>query len=547
MKRFRKTSRVRVSSSVIKNSDRQLETSFESASTLTMGSEWETFSENSKLSDLTPSPAQPKYKHRRHPSTSGGPTFLNFERSLSQRELEENGISNDTTKSPRLGIQKPSYDNGVEDKKFHFSSVFKPSLKFTLPPPKVKSIRDDEEESNSTESSSQDDIERFFHKKTAERDSSHKKRISPRSNSSSSYLGGDQTKIFILLIQPSTKKFELIELMFRTSVGTLGDILQLIPSSSTDESLGRQRHRGLCRPTDGVEMRKKSYFALGASKSRRSYRILQGEILIAIPDGYTAYECKELSKPILKHPGLMRLLKREEPLKPVGLIKTKHSENTSSKSRPRKKNVQFEIDIKSVSSATSISQPVNVIPDIASVASNASQRSFFSAFLQNERYYQEMNHHNIEIDTGSVVSVEQVLDKVTFSATKVLVDTIGTMTSVVSKIVAPEDYKISSQNFTRALVKRRGKKASLVDPVASLKVFAAFISFVIGRIIVSAEVLATPMGAKGAIVCAGFFTMLTQLQKQHTPNSLPRLTSTPERRRNKKGHVAQSWRELESF
>jgi len=392
----------------------------------------------------------------------------------------------------------------------------------------MNTIREDDSTVSSS-SHCQDGIERFFHKQTAY--SKH---------------GRNERKIFILLMQPKTKKFELIDVVFASREGTIGDILRLIPSNATDEALGQQRHIGFCRPTDGIEMTDLSCLARG---SKSYYKIKRGEILVAIPKHYSGQQCKQMAISILNHPALSKLLRHANPLstsslnqppKRPPLIHThnythththshkqspKHPHRTSKRNSntPRPKKIHFDIE---PSCFMNSSQPPNRrMSDNrstnASVMSNATGRSYFSSFLENERLYhqQQMKHSHME----DMASVNTILSKVPHAMSQTISHAIGTMSNIVSHIVAPEDSEVENQPHTRAIIHRGNRTPpSHLDPLNSLKVFAAFLSLFLTRhftkpsssssYYVSAQSATAALTTQGTFLVAGVVAMLFQMK-----------------------------------
>ena len=128
----------------------------------------------------------------------------------------------------------------------------------------------------------------------------------------------DTYTIFILVIQPTAKLFELIRVNYHPSTATLGDLLDLVPGNVTEEDLRDQKHIGLCRP-HGSSAASRSLTKLDMTASLMARdgtdaRILCGEVLVAIPEGYTGKEAQILSQHILKIPKMKKLLQRADPL-----------------------------------------------------------------------------------------------------------------------------------------------------------------------------------------------------------------------------------------
>jgi len=126
-------------------------------------------------------------------------------------------------------------------------------------------------------------------------------------------------KIFVLVMQPSSRSFEIISMEYNSLNSTIADLLNLIPTNCSEQSLGCHTYTGFCRPRkSNLASEVLTDFSMKASGSNRDgtcARILCGEILVAIPEGLTCKECQKISKRILKSPQIVKLLSKAEPLK----------------------------------------------------------------------------------------------------------------------------------------------------------------------------------------------------------------------------------------
>ncbi len=150
--------------------------------------------------------------------------------------------------------------------------------------------------------------------------------IAPPPNSSTSriivpYVTPDDTKskysftVFILLIQPTQKIFELVRVNYDPSNATLQHLLDMIPSNSSEEDLSNQTYVGLVRPNASSSSNKSLYnLSVTASVMARDgscARIVCGEVLAAIPKGYTGKETQILARHIMKNPKMIKLLSKK--------------------------------------------------------------------------------------------------------------------------------------------------------------------------------------------------------------------------------------------
>jgi len=98
---------------------------------------------------------------------------------------------------------------------------------------------------------------------------------------------------------------------------TVGDVLDVIPSKATEPTLVAQSLIGLCRRIEDGGGIGTGSVVLTNRNQRASECINSGELLIAIPDGFSAVRCQSLVERILKkQPKIRKLLKRTDPLAP---------------------------------------------------------------------------------------------------------------------------------------------------------------------------------------------------------------------------------------
>lgn len=154
--------------------------------------------------------------------------------------------------------------------------------------------------------------DRFLHHPTA---GEHKLK-SPSANSTSkvTFAADDiklqhqgQHRVFLLLLEPNKKVFELIQVEYAAKTATIGYILSLIKVHASEPALARQKHVGLIRPRDETELTNVNMLAFEG-------RIKHGEVLIPLPKDCRSSKCRRLAKTILKTPNVVKLLSKDEPL-----------------------------------------------------------------------------------------------------------------------------------------------------------------------------------------------------------------------------------------
>lgn len=117
-------------------------------------------------------------------------------------------------------------------------------------------------------------------------------------------------EIFLLLIEPKSKVFELIELSYPRRTTTIAKILKMIPKNVSDPVLSEQKYVGLCRPKKNSEpiTELKALASNSVTSSGPTANICQGDIFIAIPANTSSRQMVHLAKPIVANPHIQNLM-----------------------------------------------------------------------------------------------------------------------------------------------------------------------------------------------------------------------------------------------
>lgn len=99
-------------------------------------------------------------------------------------------------------------------------------------------------------------------------------------------------QIFVLLLDPTSRRFELLQLEFDANKATVGDIQNQIKNSATEKTLRDMEYCGVCDRT-GMEM-------IASMKLLRFCN--GGDVVMAMPKGMNGNETAKLAKPILSDP-----------------------------------------------------------------------------------------------------------------------------------------------------------------------------------------------------------------------------------------------------
>lgn len=149
-------------------------------------------------------------------------------------------------------------------------------------------------------------------------------------------------KVFLLLLAPQSKIFEIIQIFYAPHNSTIGDVLDLIPANATEPALASQSYTGLCRPKDGIHIEPDAMASAAGGPGTGCARILKGEILIAIPEGFSSRSCAKLSTPILANRKVGKLMDRSDPLSKIKKRKKKKRRPSSQRNSKGYKSITVE-------------------------------------------------------------------------------------------------------------------------------------------------------------------------------------------------------------
>jgi hypothetical protein len=105
-------------------------------------------------------------------------------------------------------------------------------------------------------------------------------------------------KVVLLLMDPETRRFELLQLEFDSLKALVSDVLAQIPISVTEDALRKQTYTGIAG-NNGVEMSPTKLLATFCKGN---------EVLVAIPDGLPSSECIRLARPILSDENVVAMV-----------------------------------------------------------------------------------------------------------------------------------------------------------------------------------------------------------------------------------------------
>lgn len=149
----------------------------------------------------------------------------------------------------------------------------------------------------------------------------------PKDGDDATALTTDALQIILLLMDPGTRRFELLQLEFDPSNSAVSDILTQIPLSATEETLRAQNFDCVCS-TDGIEY--------DLSKPLAEY-IDSTSVVIAAPksDTVDARSAAKMAKPILTDPKVAQMLSSAGVSPPL-LLKEPKKESVPAKEEVKK-------------------------------------------------------------------------------------------------------------------------------------------------------------------------------------------------------------------
>lgn len=111
-------------------------------------------------------------------------------------------------------------------------------------------------------------------------------------------FAGPPLLVVVLLMEPKSRRFELLQLEFDSGRATVADVLSQIPVSANDERLKGQKYTGVAS-TDGKAKRPPIMLADFCSDN---------EVIVAVPSGMMATSVARLAQPILGNAQVMDLV-----------------------------------------------------------------------------------------------------------------------------------------------------------------------------------------------------------------------------------------------
>ena len=106
-------------------------------------------------------------------------------------------------------------------------------------------------------------------------------------------------QVVLLLMDPASRRFELLQLEFDSNKALVGDVLRQIQCSATETSLRDMDYAGVC-DREGNEM----------IQSQRLAQFCRGnEVVMAMPNGMSGRETANLARPILNDPKVVDMVR----------------------------------------------------------------------------------------------------------------------------------------------------------------------------------------------------------------------------------------------
>lgn len=106
-------------------------------------------------------------------------------------------------------------------------------------------------------------------------------------------------KVVLLLMDPNSRRFELLQLEFDSLKALVSDVLAQIPISVTEEAMRKQSYKSICGH-NGLEMPTSKLLAEYCKGS---------EVLLAVPTTLPAIDCARLARPILNDSKVVAMVR----------------------------------------------------------------------------------------------------------------------------------------------------------------------------------------------------------------------------------------------
>jgi hypothetical protein len=116
---------------------------------------------------------------------------------------------------------------------------------------------------------------------------------SPDKPKSTQQVRAETVHVILLLLSVNSRRFELLQLEFDPNIVRVSDLIASVSASASDEELRNQKYIGICR-ADGTELPMELLLKDGVKT--------ENEVMVAVPEGATAFSCTKLAAPILNDP-----------------------------------------------------------------------------------------------------------------------------------------------------------------------------------------------------------------------------------------------------
>lgn len=109
---------------------------------------------------------------------------------------------------------------------------------------------------------------------------------------------GDMLQVVLLLLDPTSRRFELLQMEFDKQRAIVADVLAQVPISSAEVAFRQQEYAGICT-REGTDMMNTVHLSEFCSTN---------EVVVAVPKGMTSQNVAKFSRPILNDPKVVTML-----------------------------------------------------------------------------------------------------------------------------------------------------------------------------------------------------------------------------------------------